>query len=93
MLQMLRDLVAHKKHMNAALLNAIRQHAAAAGRRQMVVTTLTMMRPPSQGIGRRRQNRRSPCGQTDAAGAAIANGFSSAVGPYTEGTDWLSSRR
>src|SRR5262249_53204561 len=30
MLEMLRDLVAHKGHANAALLNAIRQHGAAA---------------------------------------------------------------
>jgi uncharacterized damage-inducible protein DinB len=30
MLQMLRDLIAHKGHANAALLNAIRQNAAAA---------------------------------------------------------------
>ena len=30
MLQMLRDLVAHKGHANAALLNAIRQNAASA---------------------------------------------------------------
>ncbi len=30
MLQMLRDLVAHKGHANATLLNAIRQNAAAA---------------------------------------------------------------
>ena len=36
MLQMLRDLVNHKGHANAAMLNAIRQHPAAAADRELV---------------------------------------------------------
>ena len=55
MLQMLRDLIAHKGHANAALLTAIRQNpTAAAGRAVQDRTGPTLSDKIRDGHGRRK---------------------------------------
>jgi hypothetical protein len=53
----------------------------------MVVTTSTFMDSRVRSTWGTPANRRPSWVQAEAAGAATANGFSSAVGPYTDGTD------